>query len=181
MNLKNINKKIVAYLSLFGFILSFISGIISGNNFINIFIRSIFSGMIIGLLIVLINIVIMIYLPELLENSAEEELDDLDSDGQVDIVMPEESYQVQVDDETMEDENSNGDSSSVSGFNEVGFNNLKSLSTSDVSGDSGNSGSGGFDDEENFSLESSSKASEELGKHSIDEMARAVKTVLKKD
>ncbi len=185
LNLNNVNKKIVLFFSLLGFFLSFISGLVSGSSFINLFFRSIMSGLVIGLLITIINIVIMIYLPELIEDGNDDDIDLSDSDGHVNIVMPEEKYNVQtgeLNEDTADDENSESvENSSDSSFKEVDLDNLKNLSSAS---DSINSDS--FDNSDSNSddippISSSVEGATDTGKHSIEDMTKAVKTVLKKD
>lgn len=185
LNLNNINKKIVLFFSLLGFILSFISGLITGSSFINLFFHSIISGLVIGLIIAISNIVIMIYLPELLENGEDDDIDISDSDGHVNIVMPEEKYNVQTGDinEASEDDvntESTG-SASDSSFKEVDLDNLKNLSSASESIDSGNFNSFDSNSDDKPPISSSIDGATDVGKHSIEDMTKAVKTVLKKD
>lgn len=180
-NLNSINKKIVLYLTLIGFILSFISGLISGNSFGELFIRSFISGVVIGIVIIIVNIVIVIYLPELLETEETEDVDDEDGDSRIDIVMPEEKYQVQAGDSNGSDDDltDSATEQTNSSFKEVDLDNLKSLSSSNDNYT--NNVENYSDDSESFSQTSSANDSSEFGNHSAEELAKAVKTVLKKE
>ncbi len=176
-NIKNINKKIVFSFSLIGFFLSFISGLFSGNSFINLIFGSILSGVIIGIIIIIANLIIMVFLPELLEsNDSDGEGDD--SEGQVNIVMPEEGYTVQKGDNVNEADDSDSTDSSAtvasdSGFKEVSLDDLKSLSFSDANN--------ATEQDYNNDEYTSNKKDVSVGDNSIEDMAKAVKTVLKKD
>ncbi len=190
-NINNVNKKTVIYFSLFGFILSLITGLISGNDFINLIIRSLISGVAIGVVIFICNLVIMIYLPELLDASEhnEDTVDSgEDSDGQVNIVMPEEGYTVQNSDQLINSETGGSDFDSVedvnvttaprSEFKEVDMSNLENLSSlgvADIKQEQEVS-------ESDTGVSSSASDGESIaGEHSVEDMAKAVKTVLKKD
>lgn len=186
LNLNNINKKAVIFFSLLGFVLSLLSGIITGHSIINLFFRSIVSGLLMGILISAVNLVIMMYLPELLEPEGQEDVDD--DDSRVDIVMPQEEYRVQSGDEGDDIEQEVTDDGSEtspndSAFKEVDLDNLKSLSSSDSDNtreseayeDSG-------DYSENAPSAPSSKVdTSDFGGNSTEDMAKAVKTVLKRD
>lgn len=188
-NINNVNKKIVIIFSLLGFILSFISALVSGITFFNVLFRSIVSGIAVGIIITICNLVIMVFLPELLEPYSESTDNSDDSEGQVDIVMPEEGYTVQRDDqydgsemdytEAQAQEVANGASASGSEFKEVDMSNLKDLSSSadypvEEADDDYQVGDG-------LSPMTSANSDSIAGEHSVEEMAKAVKTVLKKD
>ncbi|QEN06033.1 hypothetical protein EW093_15485 [Thiospirochaeta perfilievii] len=184
LNINNVNKKIVIFFSVFSFILSFISGIFAGSSFINLIFSSIISGVVIGLLIVALNFVVIIFLPELLEDSDQIDSDTLDGNNRVDIVMPEESYKVQSrneDDDTLDAQvgEDTGDTLD-SGFKEVSLGNLESLSSSDSLTSDDSQIKEDFSESDSFTP-SGSSGSTGVESHSVEEMAKAVKTVLKKD
>lgn len=182
-NLNSINKKIVLYLFLIGFILSFVSGLVTGNNFADVFVRSLVSGLVIGVIIIIVNIVIVIYLPELLEPEGHFDNDGREGDSHVNIVMPEEKYEVHTEDIDssvdsgvgMESNFGNTDSS----FREVDLDDLKSLSSS--SDNNFNEVENFADNSSSFISTSSGAGEPDFGKHSVEDMTKAVKTVLKKD
>ncbi len=187
-NIQNINKKIVLFFSLFGFVLGFLSGLFSGNSFINLLLRSILSGVLIGVVIVISNFAIMTFLPELLEADVSDDDHDADSDGQVNIVMPEEGYTVQTDDRydgseingaTTSGSKPQGEASVETSFKEIDMDNLKNMSSSGNTEDEQIVQSS--DDGQSSYSSHSSATPAEIGEHSVEEMAKAVKTVLKKD
>ncbi|MGL1894680.1 MAG: hypothetical protein OCD02_23880 [Spirochaetaceae bacterium] len=187
-NLNNVNKKIVIFFSLVGFFLSFITGIISGYNFINLFLRSAFSGIIIGIIIIIANFVIMNFLPELVAGNESEDFDSSTAnEGHVDIVMPEEGYTVQSDEQGDSDQEPTeigADGEVVAkvdtGFKEVDLDNLKSLSSSGFNS-SETSEEDDYASDKSTSLYSSMSGDNAIENNSVEDMARAVKTVLKKD
>ena len=181
-NVDNVNKKIVLVFSFIGFILSLLAGIFSGNNFINILFHSILSSIIIGGIVFGANIVVMVYLPELLTNDNDSEDGEEDSAGQVDIVMPEEGYTVQSEDENFT--NATGSSVSTNSsedISEVGLDNLQSMSNSGMPEEAYINDSVSSGDDEGYSSNSVTHGDVPMGEHSVEDMAKAVKTVLKRD
>ena len=183
-DINKVNKKIVIFFAITSFFLSFVSGLIANNSFINLFFSSLISALLISILIVIIHFVIANYLPELLETDESDESEDSNfDDGSVNIVMPEEQYTVQGDVSDLNDDSSfskPSDETDNSGFKEVDLDNLKSLSSTDVSNMSYNDNTeDSSTDIPSYSI--GSKGDTEIGKHSVEEMTKAVKTVLKKD
>lgn len=187
LDIKKINTKVVLIFSGLGFLLGFISGLIAGKDFLSLLISSIVSGIVIGVIIFISNLLIMSYLPELLEDEEDEDID-TGSDSQVDIVMPEEGYTVQREDnydgseisgDVNQGESVSNGSDSADGFKEVSMDNLSSI------GDSADKFSQIAEDQDSESGEyqapPSLKGDTNFGKHSTEDMAKAVKTVLKKD
>ncbi len=187
LNLNNVNKKVVLFLSVVGAILSFIAGLLSRTPFINLFFKSILSGIIIGIITFGANIVIILFLPELLEDKQESDDDDEADSTNIDIVMPDEGYTVQTvdSDQGVENTESNqGESESSTpseqNFKGIGLDNLQNLSDSTFESNEGINNNS--DEIQSSSPASSSVANgSDFGDHSVEEMAKAVKTVLKKD
>lgn len=184
-NVNNVNKKIVLIFSLIGFVLSFFTGIFSGNNFVNLFFHSILSGVVMGGIVFGANLVVMVYLPELLANDSDYDDGGDDSPGQVNIVMPEEGYTVQSEsgDDSTDGADFSVSTNSSSGVNEdvreVGLDNLQSMSNTGILEEAyaDDSTSDGGD----FTSSSVSNKNVPMEEHSVDDMAKAVKTVLKRD
>lgn len=193
-NINNVSKKAVIYFSLFGFILSLISGLTSGTTFGTVIFRSIVSGLVVGVVIAICNVAIIVYLPELLDQDVEPEQED-GSEGTVDIVMPEEGYTVQQSagsedsTEVLEPVNEiNEETPAGTEFKEVDMSNLKNLSSQGVVDADFVSASEQSDNDElpdsgemTFTPAASDDGESIAGEHSVEEMAKAVKTVLKKD
>lgn len=183
-NLNVINRKVTLYFTIAGFILSFISGLVAGNTFVNVFFRSIISGVVIGLVIIIANLLIAMFLPDLLEDMEESD----DEDGHIDIVMPEEQYSVQSGETDNNDidsstEESSGTSRIESGFTEVGIENLQNLGhSSDIPEPNGSDDIiNASSDSLGYSPSHITGGDPDIGNHSVEEMAKAVKSVLKKD